>query len=62
LQPIVELIGNTTTATGLKIKVSIETNTYDTGRKISDEDFKLINLEPMEFHREWNYTIRPLVA
>jgi len=62
LQTIIELIGNTTTTTGLKIRVKIDTNTYEIGRKISDEDFKLINLEPMEFHGEWNYAIRPFVA
>lgn len=62
LQTIVELIGNTTTTTGLKIKAKIDTNTYELGRKISDEDFKLINLESMEFHGEWNYIIRPVVV
>ncbi len=29
------------------------------GRKISEAEFMSINLERMEFHGEWNYTIRP---
>jgi hypothetical protein len=62
LQTIIELIGNTTTTTGLKIKAMIDTNTYEKGRKISDEDFKSINLEPMKFHGEWNYIIKPSIG
>jgi transposase len=59
LQTIVELIGNTKTKTGLKIKTSIDNNHYETGRKISDEEFESINLERSEFHGNWNYTILP---
>ena len=62
LQTIIELIGNTTTTTGLKIRAKIDPNTYELGRKISDADFKLINFEPMEFHGEWNYAIRPFAT
>jgi hypothetical protein len=59
LQTIVELIGNTKTKTGLKIQTSIDKNHYETGRKISDEEFESINLERSEFHGNWNYTILP---
>ena len=59
LQAIVELIGNTTTKTGLKIQTSIDKNHYETGRKISDEEFELINIERSEFQENWNYTIHP---
>ena len=59
LKTIVELIGNTTTTTGLKIKVKIDDKIYQKGKKISDEEFKAINLNAMEFHGEWNYTIKP---
>ena len=56
---IVELIGNTTTKTGLKVQTSIDKNHYETGRKISDEEFDSINIEHSEFQKKWNYTIWP---
>ncbi|NNM59988.1 MAG: ISAzo13 family transposase [Legionellales bacterium] len=59
LQTIVELIGNTTTTTGLIIKVKIDKKEYLKGRKISDDEFASINIELIDFHGEWNYTIRP---
>ena len=59
LQTVVELISNTTTTTGLKIKVIVDKNTYATGRKISDENFAKINIKKNAFHGEWNYTIIP---
>ncbi len=59
LQTIVELIGNTTTKTGLKVKTSIDKNHYDTGKKISDEEFESINIEHSKFQGKWNYTLHP---
>jgi Rhodopirellula transposase DDE domain len=59
LQTVVELIGNTTTQTGLKIKVIVDNRQYDIGKKVSDEDFHAINIQRNSFHGEWNYIIRP---
>jgi len=59
LETIIELIGNTKTTTGLKIKTKLDTKTYVKGRKISDQEFKTINITPSDFHGEWNYTISP---
>lgn len=59
LQTIVELIGNTKTKTGLKIHTSIDKNNYETGKKISDEEFESINIKRSEFQPLWNYTIHP---
>lgn len=59
LEIVVELIGNTTTKTGLKVKVIVDKNIYEIGKKISDEDFAKINIKKDVFHGEWNYTIRP---
>ena len=58
-QTIVQLIGSTTTRTGLNIKCAIDTNTYPAGVKVSNEDMAAINITPHEFHGEWNYTIAP---
>lgn len=59
LQTVVELIGNTTTTSGLKVKVMVDKNTYEIGIKISDEDFAKININKNVFHGEWNYIIKP---
>lgn len=59
LQTVVELIGNTKTTTGLTVKVVIDKNTYEIGKKIADIEFAKINIVRNEFHGEWNYTIKP---
>lgn len=59
LETVVELIGNTKTTTGLTVKVIVDKNNYETGRKISDKELKKINMEKSDFHGEWNYTIKP---
>jgi hypothetical protein len=56
---VVNLIGHTTTKTGLKIQAELDTNTYRTGIKVSDEELAAIRLEKGSFHGEWNYTIAP---
>jgi Rhodopirellula transposase DDE domain len=56
---VVNLIGNTTTKTGLRIQAELDTNTYRTGVKVSDEVLAAIRLEKAPFHGEWNYTIAP---
>jgi hypothetical protein len=56
---VVELIGNTKTTTGLTVKVVIDKNTYEIGKKIADIEFAKINIVRNEFHGEWNYIIKP---
>jgi hypothetical protein len=56
---IINLIGNTVTKKGLSIKAVLDSNTYQTGIKISDEEFGKINIERDDFHGEWNYIISP---
>jgi hypothetical protein len=58
-QTIVQLIGSTTTRTGLNIKCAIDPNSYPAGIKVSNEDMAAINMTPHKFHGEWNYTIAP---
>ena len=55
----VNLIASTTTSTGLKVKCELDTNKYETGKKVSDEEFKKLNIVRADFHGEWNYTILP---
>jgi hypothetical protein len=56
---IIHLIANTTTAQGLKIKAQLDSGTYPTGLKVSDQQFAAVNLHPASFHGEWNYAILP---
>ena len=56
---VVQLIGATTTTTGLEIKAELDEGSYQSGIKISDKEIQSINLFREEFHGEWNYEIRP---
>ena len=58
-ETIVNLIARTTTAKGLKVTCRLDRRKYPTGRKVSDEEMKRVNVEPNKFHGEWNYVIRP---
>ena len=59
LAVIVSLIGNTTTAKGLKIRAEIDVSKYPKRQKVSDEELALVHLHPDPFHGEWNYAILP---
>ncbi len=56
---IVQLIANTTTRTGLKIRAELDRGRYPAGIKVSDAEFAAVNLERADFHGDWNYTLRP---
>jgi hypothetical protein len=56
---IVQLIGATTTETGLRVCCEIDPNLYPRGIQVSDAEMQSINLTRAEFHGEWNYTIAP---
>ena len=53
----VELIGATTTRTGLKVRAERDLGLYPTKIKVSDEELAAVPLRKHEFHGEWNYTI-----
>jgi Rhodopirellula transposase DDE domain len=56
---IVNLIANTTTETGLTVRAALDTNEYETGIEVSDDQLAKLRLTRAKFHGEWNYTIRP---
>jgi hypothetical protein len=56
---VVELIGATTTKTGLKVESAIDTRSYQKGIKVSKAEMKCLDITGDQFHPEWNYTIRP---
>ena len=57
LETIVNLIANTTTETGLEVRTAKDTNIYQKGIKVSDEEMKKTNLKRDEFRGKWNYVI-----
>jgi transposase len=58
-QVVVSLIGNTSTAQGLKIRAALDTNTYPSGQKVSKAEMEGLSLKPHKFHGDWNYTLKP---
>lgn len=56
---VVNLIGNTTTAGGVKIHAKLDENTYTPGIKVSDQELAELAIEREAFHGEWNYKISP---
>jgi Rhodopirellula transposase DDE domain len=58
-QVVVELIGATTTKSGLKVKAMLDENPYPTKQLVSDDELAAIKIRTESFHGEWNYSIRP---
>jgi len=59
---IIELIGNTTTQTGLRVQARLDEGDYPTGVKVTDQEMQALNLTKSEWHGEWNYSIAPVVS
>jgi hypothetical protein len=60
-QTIVDLIRNTKTRTGLSVQCQLDTNKYDSGVQITDEQMLEIKLRGDKFHKDWNYTLQSSV-
>jgi transposase len=56
---VVNLIGHTTTKTGLEIRSALDENRYPTGREVTDQQMEDLSMTREKFHGEWNYTIKP---
>ncbi len=56
---IVELIGATTTRTGLQVQAALDPGAYPTKIKVSAHEMATLQMTPHPFHGEWNYTILP---
>lgn len=56
---IVNLIGDTKTRTGLRIRAALDVNTYETGIKVTDDELAAVRMKNDKFHGDWNYTIAP---
>ena len=58
-QVIVQLIGTTTTQTGLTVRCELDASRYPKGVKVTDAEMAKLAIERDPFHGEWNYTISP---
>jgi hypothetical protein len=59
VETIVELIANTRTDPGLTIRSALDPTFYPKGIAVSDDEMAEININPAQFHGEWNYSISP---
>lgn len=57
VQTVIQLIANTTTASGLKIKAALDKRSFYTSVSVTDEQLAGIKLRSDRFHGDWNYTI-----
>jgi hypothetical protein len=56
---VVDLIGATRTATGLRVRCMLDTHQYPPKVTVSNEQMATLNLVRDDFHGDWNYTIKP---
>ena len=61
-QIIVDLIGATSTATGLTVRAELDSRTYPIGIKYTRKQVNAIPITHHNFHCEWNYTVAPAPA
>jgi len=58
-ETVVDTIGNTRTASGLKVKAKLDKRKYPTGVVTTKAEMESLSLHAHEFHGEWNYELRP---
>jgi transposase len=59
LQTIVDLIGNTRTAAGLRVKAKLDSRKYPKGGTVPKSELHALALTRHAFHGEWNYQLNP---
>jgi Rhodopirellula transposase DDE domain len=58
-ETIINLIGATTTTTGLTVTAQLDPGAYPTGVKINDQQMAKLPITHDPWHGEWNYTLHP---
>ena len=61
LETIINLIGATTTSTGLEVYARLDDGTYPDKIKVTNAQMQALDLHGDEFHPEWNYRLKPKV-
>lgn len=57
---IINLIANTSTVQGLRIKAELDKAAYPLNTKITDQELATVKIKHHKFHGEWNYSIQPM--
>ena len=58
-ETVVNLIGNTTNSGGLIVKAKLDKRRYPTGKKVTQQQMRDLNIKRHDFHGDWNYTLTP---
>ena len=58
-ETIVDLIGSTRTAAGLRVQARLDEGTYPTGVVTTKAEMDALSLHRNAFHGDWNYELRP---
>jgi len=58
-ETVVNLIGATTTKSGLRVKAVLDTNDYEIGLKVTKSQMEGLSIRRHATHPDWNYTIEP---
>jgi Rhodopirellula transposase DDE domain len=58
-ETVVNLIGSTTTTTGLKVKAKLDRRRYRTKIKVPNAVMRELTIKPQRFRGEWNYLLTP---
>ena len=58
---VVNVIGHTTTKTGLAIRSVLDENSSPTGREVTAQQLESLAIKQDKFHGEWNYTLQPRI-
>lgn len=59
LETMINLIGATTTSTGLEVYARLDDREYPAKIHVTDTEIAAVNLHGETFHPEWNYSIKP---
>jgi transposase len=59
VEAAINLIGSTTTATGLKVICQLDNNVYELAKAVSEEEYKAIKMERINLLGNWNYILKP---
>ncbi len=58
-ETVVDLIGNTRTAAGLRVQAGLDTGECPTGETVTKAEMDALSLHRDEFHGDWNHELRP---
>ena len=58
-ETIVDLIGNTRTDAGLRVRAELDERKYPKGVTATDAEMDALSLHRNEFHGDWNYELHP---